>query len=490
MKFAVTRSFSVRRAARITTVLSLPLPFLLAACGGSSSLSNPESPNAVATAAARIVDVGGRYELSGASSTDPSGREDQFSFTWSIVNPGANTRFDDHCADDFAEICTSNVDDRCRDVPDTLCTTNADCGEFDECKLGSGTSSDQCTTGRCAIGDGDTNESATFVADVPGPFEVRMVVQTDAASDIDTIILDTYPSLYVVGSLLAFGGTGGAFLGELTDAAVFAAGASAGASNPLNGDLLLIDSSIGVLRRFDLRSGEVLGAFGESDAQVDSPVALAFDQDGDLYVAQADGVVKVFDGETGLLISSLSGIGSDVVAIAISPLSGDLLVADAVPAAGIRAYGLDGTSKGVLGSTSTAADRIVDFAFYGDPVEALFIADRSGTVIYCAPDGTSCAEFAGLASLLGAAGPSAIAVNPSAVDTSAQILIADPSDSGRVIACDESGTTCTTFGETGDGGAGGAFSSSFKDIFFAPPVMPTSTTVTTTTSSTTTTTVP
>ena len=323
------------------------------------------------------------------------------------------------------------------------------------------------------MGEGDEGAKATLVADVAGPYSVRLTAIGQNANGTKTIVLDTYPSLYLVGSLFQFGGTGGALVGEVEDAIEFAAGASEGAANPAGGNLLLIDDVLGVIRYFDLRSGEILGAFGESDRFVVDPAAMAFQPgSGRLFVAQENGDVKIFDGTTGLLITAFTNVGAFPIAMRFSPENGDLFVVTGVAGSGVRTFGADGTAKGILGDTDTDVTEPVDIDFLGD---SLLVADRAGRVVRCDLDGTDCGSFSAEAdSLLDAGSPSAIAVNPSADDTDADVLIADPV-AERVIACDSTGEDCSVFGDTDE------VDSEYEDVFFAPTDAPTTTTTSTTT---------
>ncbi len=433
-------------------------------CGSSDSINNPDRPVTVITVLSWILDVGQRYELDGTATTEPKDRE--LEFIWKITEGGSDTDFDSHCDDDFDEICLSNDDDPCNGQAGVFCDSNADCGEFGQCMTNQGSSSEDCTTGECRLGEGDEGEFATFVADVAGPFRVRLLAVSSAASDADSMVLGTFPSLYLVGSLISFGGTEGALVGEVADAATFAPNATRGVSIPSTGNILLVDPQLGVVREFDLQTGEVLGTFGETDQFVEDPVALAFDAGEQLYVAEQGGEVKVFDGESGLLLSNFGNVGVGATAIGFSPASGNLLVVDGLTGSGVRAFDAAGAAQGVLGDTDTAVDEPADFDFLADG--DLLVADATGDVIRCDGNGTACASFANAASMLEAGSPSAVAVNPSADDTGADVLIADPVGR-RVIACDADAGTCEVFGETAAGGGGGAVQldeSQSADVFF------------------------
>lgn len=451
-----------------------------AGCGSSGDQANPDLPDVVIRALAQFLDVGQRYELDGTETTDPDGDAEDIEFLWRLVAGGVDTEFDDHCREDFDEICQTNDDDHCSNDTERFCNTDDDCLNFGTCQINSGTTSSQCTEGICGIGEGDQQSKATFVANVAGPFSVRLTAIGNKANGTRTMILDTFPSLFVVGSLLEFGGTGGAEVGEVADAAEFAAGAIQGASNPADGSLVVLDGDLGALRVFDLRTGEILGSFGETDTTVVDPTAIVFHPDnGRLYVGQADGQVKIFHGTTGLLIKSFGNVGAAPHAMQFDPDSGDLLVVDGTAGSGVRAFGSNGAAKGVLGDTATAIDTPVDLALIGDPPDAILVADAAGAVVRCDLDGEDCGAFSDdLDDMLAAGSPSAIAYNPSAGHTDADVLVADPI-AERVIACDEDGNDCDTFGDTE------GLESVYADVFFSPPTPPTTTTTVTSTTTTT-----
>lgn len=453
---------------------------LVASCGGGGSQSNPPLPKVVIDVVHQFVDVGQRYFLDGSRTTDPNGDFEEIQFDWRLISGGDDdTRFDDHCRLDFDEICTSNDDDHCSNDINRFCQVDADCEDFGTCTLNSGTTSPDCTEGICGLGEGDTGVKATMVANVAGPFQVRLSAIGSKSNGTKTIILDTYPSLYVVGSLIQFGGTGGALLGPVADADEFATGASEGTANPATGDLVIIDDDLGIVRVFDVVTGQIQGAFGESDRFVTDPTAVTFNNDnGRLYVAQADGEVLMFDGTSGLLVSTFGNVGAGPVAMRFSPTTGNLLVVSGVSGSGVRAFDANGNALGVLGETDSATTEPVDFDFLGDDSD-LVIADRTGRVVRCTSNGTGCAKFSTQAdNLLAAGSPTAIAVNPSTADTDRDVMIADPVGE-RVIACDSDGTGCATFGATDEA------DSEFLDVFFAPSTAPTTTTSTSTTTTTT-----
>ena len=473
------RSRSVGRAAAGMAAVALSAAVL--GCGSTSSVSSPTPPTAVIKVTSWLVDVGGRFELDARDSTDP--KDQALEFTWRLVHPTSEAEFEDHCEDMPAEICTHNDDDPCSDDPNTFCTSNADCATG-TCLINSGTTSSQCSTGKCLVGKGDHSPIATFVADVPGPYSIRLLAESSRANDVATMVLDTYPSLFVVGSLFAFGGTQGAAIGEFADAASFAAGAVRGVSNPVTGNILLAVPGAGLVREFDYRDGSVVGTFGETGAFNSDPVALTFDASERLFVADSDGTVQVYDGSTGLFIRTFGDVttgGQSVVAMEFSPVTGNLLVVDGGAGQALREYDAAGSLVGVLTETASAVGRAVDLAFADDGSDDLLIADGDGDVIRCAAGGTACASFGSASSVLQAGGPTAISVNPSDDGPSAKVLIAD-SVLSAVVGCSSDGASCAVFGDTD------SISSSFSDILFAPPSVPTTTTTTVSTTSTTVTT--
>lgn len=467
-------------ALRLGVAAAAAVVLVTAGCGGGGSQTNPPPPDVEIDVVSEFVDVGQRYFLDGSRSTDPNGNSEDMTFQWRLVSGGLNTEFDDHCRDDFDEICDENADDTCTNDTDRICNSDSDCLNFGTCDRNSGTSSPDCTTGICGLEEGDQNVEATFVANVAGPYSVRLTAIGSQSNGTRTRVLNTYPSLYVVGSLVQFGGTGGANLGEVADAAEFAAGASEGTGNPNTGNLVVIDDSLGVIRTFDLLTGEVIGAFGDSDEFVDNPAAMAFRPDnGRLYVGQQDGDVRIFDGTTGLLVASFRNVGLAPRSMVFSPVTGDLLVVSGAPGSGIRVFGVNGSDKGILGDTDEDVDQPVDMAFTLEDEPSLLIADLAGRVVRCDADGTNCGQFSSEAdNLLAPGSPSAVAVSPSSRYTDADVMIADPVGK-RVLACDDEGEDCGTFGETDE------IDSRFEDIFFAPSETPTTTTTTTSTTTTT-----
>jgi hypothetical protein len=476
-------------------------------CGGSGSLNNPTPPTPIVKVVCRDdpatlcrrddqctsgpcawrVDVGQRFVLDGSESIDPENRG--LTFLWSILNAASSAEFDDRCNDDPQTLCTSNVP-ACADDLTMLCATNADCNENIVCLQDA--VSPQCATGTCLVGKGNTSDPASFISDVPGPYNMRVTVQSSLASNIGTIKLGTYPSLYLVGSLFEFGGTTGDLVGEFADAAQFADGAVRGAVDPSSGNIVLVIPNLDLVREFDYRTGAVTSRFEGSALRLSDPVALAFAADGRLYVADSDGVVSIFNGSNGLFLKQLgdvAGAGENVSSIGFDPASGNLLVADGGAGLGIRAFDAnDGSSFGVLGDTATAVSQAVDFAFLGDPPTALFIADGAGDVVRCDADGAGCNAFGAVVSgLLAAGGPTAIAINPAGAFSNAEVLVAD-GVAEQVVGCAADGSACIAFGDTA------GLSSGYSDIVFAPLSLPTTTsttipttTMTTSTTSTTTT---
>ncbi len=446
-------------------------------CGSTGSVSIPTPPTAVIQVRSWLVDVGGRYWLDASASTDPHNAE--LDYTWTVINPRSNAKFEDHCEDVPEEICTHNDDDPCSDDPNTFCTSNDDCASG-TCLTNTGTTSSECSSGKCLVGKGRQGVIATFVADVPGPYSVRLLVESNRANDVATITLDTYPSLFVVGSLYAFGGTQGGLVGEFADASSFAAGATRGVADPETGNILLAVPAAGLVREFDYRDGSVVGTFGETAVFNNDPVALAFDAAGRLFVADSDGQVQVYDGGSGLFIRTfgdVAGPGEGVSALAFST-DGHLLVVDGGAGRPIREYASDGTFLGSVGDTGSAVGRAVDVAVADDGTGDLLIADADGQVVRCTSAGTGCSPLPAASALLKAGGPTAIAINPADAVPEAKVLVAD-AVLGAVVACDGDGTTCAIFGETG------TVTSTFADVLFAPPEVPTTTTTTLSTTTTT-----
>lgn len=467
---------------RVATALALAsavagVVTLAASCGGGGSQTNPPLPRVVIDVNDDYLDVGERYFLDGGQSTDPNGDSADLQYLWLLVSGGDDaTAFDDHCRDNYEEICTSNDDDHCKNDTAQICKTDADC-DNSTCQLNSGSSSSECSTGICGLKEGATGVKASILANVTGPYEVRLTAIGSKSNGTKTRRLNTYPSLYLVGSLIQFGGTKGALLGPVADAAEYAAGATQGVADPLTGDLLILDGDLGLIRVFDIKSGKVIGDFGESDRFLTDPRAMTFNPaNGRLLVAQADGNVLMFDGTTGLLVSTFGNVGPGAKAMHFSPETGDLVVA--YGGAGLRSFDASGNALGVLGETGTETTQAVDFDFLGESND-LVIADKTGRVVRCDFDGENCRKFSTQAdNLLDSGSPSAIAVNPSADATTNDVMIADPVGE-RVLACTEDGSSCSTFGDTDEQ------DSEYNDVFFAPSETPTTTTSTSTTTTTT-----
>jgi len=146
--------------------------FSAASCGGAGSLSSPDFPNVVVSFSNFLVDVGQRFQLDGSSSADPGGS--RLNFSWSFVNSDSQSSFDDHCLSVPDEICSSNDNDPCSAFPSMFCATDADCPTGSACLVNTGTTSPDCTTGRCNLGQGDQLAQVSFVADVAGPYSVRL----------------------------------------------------------------------------------------------------------------------------------------------------------------------------------------------------------------------------------------------------------------------------------------------------------------------------
>jgi hypothetical protein len=441
----------------------------------------------------QLVDVGQQAVLDGSDSFDPD-KGDELTFFWTLLRPpGSHAFFQTHCESDSVaggadEICTTNDDKTCTQESDTPCVDDGDCPEEgDTCNRESGTMSSQCPAdGRCDVGDAQTMDYATFIADVGGTYNVRMLTESDEASAIAPLNIFTNPSLFVVGSLLMFGGTQGGFVLDSEDAESFAANAVAGVGNPINGNVLLAVVSPGRVREFTSSDATIVGTFGETDDFLEPPRTLAFDGDDDLNVIYVDGLVRVFDGENGLYIRLLGDVtagGEQVAATAFSPNTGELFVVDGQAGAPLRVYTSDGDFSRVLPDTATAVNRSIDLAFVGSPATDLLIADVTGRIVRCNPNGTGCGDLGNTATLLAGSVLTGIAVNP-AIDapTNAAILVSDFAGQ-RVVGCSRDGSSCGVFGQTG------TQPSNFLDVFFAPPTSATTTTTTIPTSSTTTTTV-
>lgn len=493
----IGRSFGAAKRAGLTVkhgISTILAAFLCASalatsgCGSSGGRDSPPVPNANIGFASFLVDIGERFQLDASASTDPE--NDGLEYFWTKIHPTSTSTFDDHCEDFPTVVCSSNSNDECLN-DDSLgdavfCATNADCtnGDDDRCLTNSGTMSPDCSTGICLLGFARQTEIASFVADKPGPYTVRLLAETSkGATNVEQRVLSTYPQLLVVGSLFGFGGARGALIQRYPDADSFASGAVAGVSSPTSGDMLLAIPNPGLVRAFSADDGSIVGTFGETGSVGINPIDLVFGQDGNLYCVDADGTVTIFGGANGLFIGVLGDVTAgtqEVASIAIRPANGNLLVADGRAGEPIREYGIaSGNFRSNFGDTGTAVGQAVDLAFADDGM--VYIADQDGQVVVCAQNGTACATLGGSSAALATGGPSAIAVNPAGEQTTAQIVIAD-AVAEQVIGCLADGSLCETFGDTVGLG------SSYSDVFFAPPVLPTTTTTTTTTTTVSTTT--
>lgn len=487
----------------------LVLVFLAAGCGSSGSEGNPKLPVVVIDVEELLVDVGERFELSGESSTDPeAGKDSEPDFFWTALNNVVTVSFDDRCEEDIDQICEENSDDLCAEAQVQACATNADCavGDCDSkasqceelqnrtcnsdedcdtgpCRFNSGTSSPDCEEGICVIGGGNDLPIASFLASAPGPYGVRLLVEGRKSNNVGLRTLQTYPSLYVLGSMIAFGGTNGGLVGELSDVDRYAPNAVRGVGNPVSGNILLADPVIGSIREFDFQSGNILGTFGET-ANATAPIALAFDATDDLYVVNQDGTVQIYDGASGLFAGNFADVtlgAEEVISIVFAPATGNLLVVDGRAGQGLREFdGETGAFLGLYGTTAAAVGQAVDAAFLSAADGGgLLIADATGDVKRCRANGTACQSFGTVASLLAAGGPTAVAVNPSAeFEPDSAVLIADRTNE-YVIACTSDGATCEVFGDTA------GLDSGYVDVFFAPPETPIPDTTTTSTTTTT-----
>ena len=457
-----------------------------AGCGSSGGRNAPDTPNAEVAFESFLVDVGQRHFMDGSASEDPTGKG--LEYLWTKISATSQSDFDDHCEDFPDVVCFSNDDDQCSvDDPVVFCQSNDDCtaSDNDFCITNSGTTSPDCPEGICLLDNSRNREIASFVADVPGPYTIRLLAETDqGGTDVQQLQLSTYPSLMLLGSLYAFGGTEGGLIAEFADAQTFAPNAVAGVSSPLTGNILLAVTA-GTIREFDYRDGSIVGTFGEAGSVGISPVAMAFDAGGDLYVASTDGTVSIFDGGTGLAIGVFGDVTAgteSVVAIGFAPSNGNLLVVDGQAGEAVREYGINsGSLRGDFGDTAGAAARAVDIAFLGDPPTDMYIADGAGDLIRCDANGTGCVVMPAAATLLPVNGPTAVAANPAGAGVDAAVLVTD-SVNQRVIDCNVDGSVCGVFGDTV------ALPSAYRDVFFAPPDVPTTTTTTTSTMTSTTTT--
>jgi len=463
----------------------------VAACGSSGGQSNPPLPLVDVAVDSQLVDVGQQYRLDASGSYDPQNKGDLDYFWTLLLPPGSKTAIQDHCDDDFNEICTRNYD-ACAGDATQICTTNADCDGVD-CIENLATTSPDCTTGQCNVNEGAKSAVMTFVADTPGPYAARVLVSTSNANNTGSVQLNTYPSLFVLGSLFAFGGTEGHLVAQYAEPDIYAQGAASIAAQPVLGNLLLAipkqGDQPGRVLEFSSRDGRYKGLFGDTSNFVFSPIAMTFDENTRLFVANSGGRVQIFD-DLGRFIRELGTVAQgleEVAAIAISPVTGELLVVDGRSGEPVRRYDVaTGDALGTLGNIETVANTPIDLAFFGDPVTDLFVADAAGALVRCDPDGTACADVAPASGFLASGGPTSLAINPAADETDADVLVADAVNKA-VIACSADGTSCSVFGDTQD------LDSQYLDLTFAPPAVPVvepPPMITTTTLGATTTTVP
>lgn len=476
-------------------IAAVCLALVAGGCGSGGGRNTPTPPDADLEVEANPVDVGQRVVLDGGDSTDPEGDDSAILYLWTMLPPfNSDTEFESHCSGDSvedgaSEVCTTGV---CDADGTTECTNDLDCAELDPSTCDTG-----CPDGEtCLVEFARTMDYATFVPDVGGSYEVRMLIDGDEASDIALTRIVTNSTLYVVGSLLGFGGTQGGFIGASQDAADFAAGATTGVSSPVDGNIMLAVPAPARVREFDGSDATIVGTFGETDDFSDIPVALAYDPSRNLNVAYTDGVVRVFDGTLGLFLRVFGDVtagAEELAAMNFSQDSGELFVVDGRAGQPLRVYD---SSGGFLRTADTGAARATDLVFRGDPAIDLLVSDFTGDVIRCDTDGANCAVLGDTAALVGSAVQLlAIEVNPAqSPPEEAALLVADFNT--RVVGCNADVTACSDFGETT------GQSSTYADLLFAPPVSPTTTmdpdvittttvtTMTTTTFGSTTTTVP
>ncbi len=420
-------------------------------------------------------------------SEDPD--DGELEYFWSKIHPNSDSVFENHCEDEPETACFTNDDDICLNDDGAggtvQCDSNDDCtnGGDDRCLHNSGSTSPECTEGICLLENRREREFASFIADRPGPYTIRLLVETTrGGTDIGQKVLGTFPQLLVVGSLYGFGGARGALVAEYTDARSFAARAIAGVSSPFTGNLLLAVETPGVVREFDRYDGSIIDTFGETASVGISPIDIVFGQDQDLYAVDADGTLTLFDGVTGLFLTTVGDVttgAEQVSSVAIRASNGNLLVADGRAGQPIREHDItDGSLVGVLGVTGGVVQAVA-LAVADDGT--MYIADQAGDVVVCDEDGAVCSQLGGAADVLVGGGPTAIALNPAGDQTVAQVVVAD-AVAEQVVGCMTDGSGCTILSDTV------GLSSSYADIFFAPAELPTTTTTTTTSTTMTTTT--
>ena len=448
-----------------------------------------------------MVDVGGTFVMSGADSVDFNDETEDLEYFWTGLSENATVVWEDHCEDVPEETCDENLNDVCRELQKQDCTVNSDC-EVGQCKIGkmvcdekqvqfcntdddcadgdcrtnSGDESPDCSEGACDIGGGQSSIIASFVATAPGPYFVRLLVTGKEANQVALQLFNTYPSMYLLGSLYEFGGTEGGLVGLSTDADTFAPGALRGVSNPSTGNLLLAVPSLGSVREFDFVTNEIVGTFGETN-QATEPIALAYTPDNVLlYVANADGIVQVFDGSSGLAGGDFGDVTTgteQVLSILFAP-NGNLLAVDGRAGQAIREYDAEtGAFLGNYGQTGNAVTQATDAVFFGGN-QRMLISDAAGDVISCNTNGRACGSWGSAGASLGVNGPTSIDANPSGdINPAAQVLISDRANA-YVLGCDETGNGCAPFGDTV------GLDSEYYDVFFAPSEIPSTTTTTTT----------
>ena len=102
----------------------------------------------------------------------------------------------------------------------------------------------------------------------------------------------------------------------------------------------------------------------------------------------------------------------------------------------------------------------------------MLVSDGAGDVIACDQNGRNCGSWGSAGAMLVAGGPTSITENPSGdINVSAQVLIGDRFNQ-YVLGCDDTGNGCEPFGDTT------GLDSEYYDVFFAPPEIATTTTTT------------
>lgn len=115
-----------------------------------------------------------------------------------------------------------------------------------------------------------------------------------------------------------------------------------------NGLVYIADPSLGVVHKYDLASREVSYIYQAGATYLRSPVGLALDKDGSLYVTDSQ-LAKVFKfSQNGMLAGELEGTGKFMRPAGISLTSkGDKVVAD-IQANKVFLFDKDGSFKGEL----------------------------------------------------------------------------------------------------------------------------------------------